>query len=199
MVAAYDDGQGNSGTFDYPPPTPCPMRPTGCFEPVRVGPDGDLVLKLTFWRPQRPWIEGDPGDTTWMNVGHLAYALGVQDSLDGTRQDTCPQSSYTQLDPALKPLPPGITLPGFMKSETAFEDLSDDQPVDPNAPGYDPFAKQNAFTAKLNLTQCYQSLGFSMPSASRPALNIQVNAVALGKTIGEPAFASSQASFALQP
>jgi len=47
--AAYSDGQGNSGAFSYPY-TRGPV-------PVRAGPSGDVLLTLTFWRPQRQRIE----------------------------------------------------------------------------------------------------------------------------------------------
>ena len=45
VVAAYNDGQGNASTFSYPRPAAAPQSP------VRAGPTGDIVLRLTLWRP----------------------------------------------------------------------------------------------------------------------------------------------------
>jgi hypothetical protein len=44
-LVSYSDGQGNSLTVPYP----VPFR----TYPVKARPDGNVVLTVTFWRPQR--------------------------------------------------------------------------------------------------------------------------------------------------
>ena len=74
VVASYDDGLGDSAD----PlrirvlPTPAAVFHPGPL-PVRAGPNGQVVLKLAFWRPQRLRIEGEPGSGKWMDVGNLVY------------------------------------------------------------------------------------------------------------------------------
>ena len=69
-LASYDDGQGDSATFTYPRPSKQPL-------PVRAGPNGDVVLRLTFWRPQRRRLVGEPGEGRWMDVGNLDYTTSI--------------------------------------------------------------------------------------------------------------------------
>ena len=181
VVAAFDDGQGNSGSFDYPPPEPCRSTPGACAKPVNAGPNGDLVLELEFWRPQRRGIEGE---AEWMDVGNLAYAVGVVPTAGG--EAWCPQSSYSATDPDLTPLAPGVPLPMFVQSETAFADLSGDRPSSP----------ENTFANTLNLTDCYASLG--LPPGGGP-LKVFAAPVDSDPTSGPNAFAISEAQFRLEP
>ncbi|MGE5408296.1 MAG: hypothetical protein ACM3NV_06760, partial [Syntrophothermus sp.] len=158
-------------------------HPAACAAPVRAGPEG-LVLKLTFWRPQRAHIEGDPGNGAWMDVGHLAYAVGPQ--IMGSVA-WCPQTSFSALDPVLKPLGPGVPLPEFVPSDRAFEDRSEDTPSDP----------ANTFSATLNLTQCFASQGLPMPSGF--ALITLAAPISADPTSSPPASAISEAQFVVQP
>ena len=184
VLAAYDDGQGDSATFSYPRPEACRITPGSCAAPVRAGPNG-LVVKMTFWRPQRPRLEGDPGSGEWMDVGNLAYAVGVARPTGGAAW--CPQGSYPETDPNLSPLPAGVPLPNFVPSETAFADVSGDQPSNP----------ANTFTNTLNLSQCYASAGLSISAG----IQLWIFAAPVDSDPMSPpnAFATSQAQFIVQP
>ena len=154
VLAAYDDGQGDSETFSYPNAN-API-------PVRAGPSGDVVLKLTFWRPQRRRIEGEPGKSEWMDVGHLDYTASARPRFSMIPSH-CPLSSYSDIDPDLTAQPSGDPLPpGF--EESHLEDLKGDQPSSP----------ANTFSYTLNLTACLASNGLSL-STTEP-MNIEFQA-----------------------
>ena len=150
-----DDGPGRTGpkTLSYPyppglanelPVAPCP---TGALPPCV---EGDVVLTLTFWRPQRRRIDNDPpigsGDSAnWTDVGgEVGYGAGAGGG-------PCPQEAFSNprsepidglLIPAPAP-PPGI------RAVAAFRDQAPDRPANPN----------NKLTYTLNLTQCLRSNG----------------------------------------
>ena len=68
-LVAYDDGQGNAATVNYPVD---PRTGPGIFGngfPVAAGPNGDVTLKLTFWRPQRRSIPPLRGRVDWQLRG----------------------------------------------------------------------------------------------------------------------------------
>jgi len=141
-LASFDDGRGNSTSVDYPvagsdPGPPDPGTRENGF-PVKAGPGGDVVLTLTFWRPQRRPIP--PETAPWIDIGGLDYSPGIADM--GIR---CPQSSLSETDPNLTAPPPG-TLQGG-----GFTDLAADRPA----------SATNTLTYTLNLTRCLASHGFS--------------------------------------
>ena len=73
---------------------------------MRAGPNGQVVLKLTVWRPQRLRIEGEPGTGNWMDIGNLIYGTSVAPSgaaASGPNKQ-CPQSGYSNVDPNLTPV-----------------------------------------------------------------------------------------------
>lgn len=137
-IVAYDDGQGHSVTLDYPLP---PNAGTMDNEfPVAAGPTGDVVLKLTFWRPQRRPIPPEPGD--WTDIGKLRYVARVQ-SVSGSSGSAgnCPQSSFSEDDPNLTPNAP--------TDGAGLTDTAPDQPANP----------ANTLTYTLNLTNCLAASG----------------------------------------
>jgi hypothetical protein len=75
----------------------------------------------------------------------------------------------------------------FVPSDRAFVDTSGDQPSDP----------ANTFTTTLNLTQCYSSLGLSVPTG----MGIKIFAAPIDSdpTSRPNSFAVSEAQFVLQP
>ncbi len=141
VLAAYDDGQGDSGTFSYPH--------ANRLVPVRAGPSGDVVVRLTFWRPQRRRIADEPGEGEWMDIGHLDYTA-TANTQGGINPAHCPLSSYSNIDPNLTPQAPSPPLPG--SPESYLEDLQGDQPSNP----------ANTFSYTLNFTDCLASHGLSM-------------------------------------
>jgi hypothetical protein len=196
-LASYDDGQGDSATFSYPHPGQCGfMGP--CTEAVRSSANGDVVLTLTFWRPQRRSIEGDSGEGKWIDIGNLAYAITAELQVERPMMGEapppggfCKRDSYLAVDPSMTPLSvaPGGQTP-FSSSEAVYGDLSGDQPSNPT----------NTFTDTLDITQCLAALGTSIQSA--PKLELAVWAYAVnaddGPTPSAP-YAYSRTTFRYQP
>jgi hypothetical protein len=127
-------------TISYPyPPGFAPL-------PVAAGPDGHVVVTLTFWRPQRRPISGEkcpsPTDpdrlcspTDWIDSGGLDYST----------VDPCPPGAFSEDDPTTPAIEddPSLT-PRIPKG---FSDTAPDRPASPT----------NTFTYTLNLTQCSTS------------------------------------------
>ena len=139
-LVSYADTAGNSAMVPYPvagyqPGPPGPGTNDNPF-PVAAGADGNVVLTLTFWRPQRRPIPPEPG--TWTDIGNLTYTI----RLSGLGL-VCPQSSLSEAHPELGP----ASSPAFGVS--GFTDLAPDRPA----------STANTFTYTLNVTQCLTSLG----------------------------------------
>lgn len=152
-LVSYDDGSGTK-LVPYPvrafDPSRCPPDCSGPDPgtqgygfPIRARPDGQVVLTLKFWRPQRRPAPREPGyvvpPTAWIDVGGLDYLASPPGGGPG-----CPQSAYTVTDPL-------TTAPG----RPGFTDTAPAQPASP----------ANTFTYTLNLTQCLASNGISFNPA----------------------------------
>jgi hypothetical protein len=143
-LVSYDDGAGNSATVPYPvagaPGGPCvPNCPPQAFGtrgkgfPVKARPNGQVIVRLTFWRPQRRPIPGETG--TWIDIGGLLHHAGIADI-----DSSCPQSAYSNPSSGLNPTDPAGEDPGF-------RDAAPDRPASP----------ANTFAYTLNLTRCFSS------------------------------------------
>ena len=155
-LVSYDDGQGNSAAPNYPvPPGGGVPGSPGMGLPVEAGPSGDVVLDLTFWRPQRRPVSPETGD--WIDIGGLRYyaTLANQDP----QQFTCEQGAYSSSDPDLTPVAPEDN-EGF-GTGGGFTDLSADRPASPD----------NTFTYQLNLTECLESKGLSFEPGEERGFN----------------------------
>lgn len=139
-LVSYSDGQGNSATVSYPVSPDGPGTEANAFS-VAAGPSGDVVVTLTFWRPQRRRIAGDPepqaGESaTWTDIGGLNYTAALENGEFG-----CPQSAFSEDDP-------NLTLPSSpVQGNGGFTDLALDRPA----------SAANKLTYTLNLTQCLAS------------------------------------------
>ncbi len=168
VLASYDDGQGDSRTFSYPQANECTPPNCGgvyCIPPncalpvpVRAGPNGDVVVRLRFWRPQRPHTTGDAGTGKWMDVGNLVYGTRASPLVfvpgGGAPHGNCPQSSYSDIDPNLTPdtLSDLAGGPPWKLDRIWYLDHRGDQPSNP----------ANTFSYTLNLTQCLAADGLAM-------------------------------------
>ncbi|MGH3116918.1 MAG: hypothetical protein ACRDQ2_07350 [Gaiellales bacterium] len=148
-LKSYDDGAGNSMTVSYPvaghqPGPPGPGVQGNPF-PVEARPNGNVILTLTFWRPQRRPIPGEAGysdpPTSWTDIGRLNYTAGINSTPLG-----CPQGSFSENDPNLAQ----VSYTGGSNYD-GLADLVADRPADP----------ANTFTYTLNLTECLSSHGRS--------------------------------------
>ena len=144
-LVSYDDGRGNATTVGYPVPgpTPGPAGP-GHLEngfPVTAPGNSDVVVTLTFWRPQRRPIPPEQGD--WTDIGGLNYSASMSGS-----GASCPQSAFSEASPVLRPLTNADVFPA---SYFGVKDLAPDRPASP----------ANTFTYTLNLTRCLASSGLT--------------------------------------
>ncbi len=145
-LVSYSDGQGNAATVNYPVTGPGPgpggpgTRDNGF--PVKAGPSGEVVVELTFWRPQRRPIP--PETAPWIDMGHLNYSVqGAVAEVGG-----CPQSAFSESDPSLRELTREDVHPN---DYAGLKDLAGDQPANP----------ASTFTYRLNLTRCLAAHGRS--------------------------------------
>ena len=159
VVAAYSDGQGNSATFTYP------RNPAAAQSPVRAGPNGDVVLRLTLWRPQRQRTAGDPGTGTWIDVGALAYTVSVGGS---STLPGCSQRSFSAPNANLQALT-SSPAPRVDPGAGGFADVRGDQPAGP----------ANTLSFTLNLSDCLRSKGMTVQPGG--GMSIGVTAIATGR------------------
>lgn len=147
-LVSYTDTAGNAATVSYPVQGPYSGPPSGFVPPgpgaksngfaVEPGPDGDIVVTLTYWRPQRRPIPGEEGHGVpgaWTDIGGLTYTAGIAD----LGIPPCPQGTFSEVDPNLGS--PTLPIPG------GLTDAAPDQPA----------AVENTFTLTLNLSECLSS------------------------------------------
>jgi hypothetical protein len=158
VVAAYDDGQGNSGGFTYP-------QNEAAQAPVRADPSGNLRLRLSLWRPQRRRTPGEPGTGRWMDVGNLAYTVYAG---GGSTHPNCQQGTYSDPSPTLA-VPASSPIGGIDSTAGGFVDQASDQPADP----------ANTLSFTLDLTACLAATGQSLDPGQSTSLGI--TAVASGR------------------
>jgi len=156
-LVSYRDGAGNSATVSYPVQPPFVGSPQdyfgdsqGPYQGFPVAPcsagapppcvEGDVVVTLEFWRPQRSAIPGaEEGD--WIDIGGLVYTPGVAlTNLAALPQ--CRASELSTTDPNLTPTTANI---GGLSSAAGFRDAAGDRRADPG----------NTVSFSVNLTKCY--------------------------------------------
>jgi hypothetical protein len=154
-LVSYSDTAGNSSTASYPVAHGDPGT-TGNGFPVSAPAGQDVVLTLTFWRPQRQPIAGsDPPTAQWMDIGHLTYSAYAPAAGHPALAGGCPQSTFSTTDPDLAP----PTLP--LLGTGGLADLKDDQVSSPS----------NTLTYKLNLSQCLAANGLSFNPGDEQTIN----------------------------
>ncbi|MHB8060269.1 MAG: hypothetical protein ACYDHO_05500, partial [Gaiellaceae bacterium] len=129
----YSAGASAYGTRDNP-------------MPVSVGPDGNVKVQLTWWRPQRSGIAG-AGEPAFMDIGGLRYEFGIQPQGDlippriNNDSGACSAASYSENDPNLEIVPQRQSS-GIMSG--GLTDGSADQAAN----------SANTLSVTLNLTKC---------------------------------------------
>ena len=166
-LISFDDRQGNSVTIDYPVAWPSGPGTIDNPFPVKAGPDGDVVLDLTFWRPQRKPIP--PETEEWIDIGGLDYSAGGFTTETGLF--TCDQDAYSTTDANLEPIPGQIPY-GF---GGGFRDKATDQPASPD----------NTFSYQLNLTQCLESKGLSLENGEVAGVQFNTFTPPTGGTVSD--------------
>jgi hypothetical protein len=149
-LVSYSDGQGNAATVSYPVtmpnpgPNPGPGGPGTDDDPfpVKAGPSGQVVVMLTFWRPQRRPIPPEPGG--WTDIGQLTYAAAAAIGAQGA----CPQTAFTEDDPNLTPAESEVP---YGPGAGGLRDGATDQTATP----------ANTLTYTLNLTECLRGVSWN--------------------------------------
>jgi hypothetical protein len=166
-LAGYSDTAGNSATLTYPV-APNGPGTEGNGLPVAPGPDGDIRVTLTFWRPQRKPIGSGPRRESclddsppceWVDVGHLTYGVSVQEP------NYCPQTAFSENDPNLTTATPHL----FLHGGGGFDDTKNDEA---SRPGDTSPARTFSYT--LNLSKCLGDLG--VPFSTGSNLTVSFNA-----------------------
>jgi hypothetical protein len=156
-LASYRDTAGHADAVRYPVPPGAPGTPGQNGFQVAAGPDGDVVLTLEFWRPQRRPIEGvEPGE--WIDVGGLTYAVAPQSaSAPGV---ICPASTLSQ--------PAGGLAPETDPNRVGLRDTEPDRAADPD----------NRIGFTVNVSACLRSAGGSWPVGQELGIGFQAMAAA---------------------
>ncbi len=107
--------------------------------PVRARADGDVVVSLELWRPQRRALPTEAGD--WMDLGGLVYDVEV-----GTTGRDCPQAALSTGESSLVPAP--MTEAGAGEDASGgFRDTTADRAPDAG----------NTLTVTANLSACMRA------------------------------------------
>jgi hypothetical protein len=153
-LASFRDtaAQPHAEAITYPVPFGRQGSPGNGF-PVAAGSDGDVVLHVSLWRPQRRHIDGDAGTGEWTDIGGLAYLVFPQ-----TPQAPglmCPQDSLTEPSGELALPAPGQIALRDQSGHTAgaFIDRSADRAPD----------VRNVVSFTLNMSRCLGARGASWP------------------------------------
>ena len=152
-ITSVTDTTGASNVVDYSSASPLGSS----TNPMVVHPDptsGHVVITFNFFRPQRAGLAG-AGETPWMDIGHLWYAL----NLGGV--GACSLGSYlsSSLSPTLSLVNPqslqgsGATAPP--PGAGMLVDSAGDHPASSSS--------SNELSFSVDLTQCYLDAGRTLP------------------------------------
>jgi hypothetical protein len=166
-VKSYADGSGAGAEISYPVPS---NGPGTQLNPIALhpGPDGDLSLSLTFWRPQRTAIAGTGEGDGFVDIGGLTYQVNVPNAphgvtgpapgsgmVDGPK--SCRLDSLSTSDPNLSPSAP-----------FALRDAAPDRPADP----------ANTLNFTVDFTKCLAQAGLTMQPGDSFGFEIQAQSEA---------------------
>jgi len=164
-IASYSDTGGDSGTITYPDTSDLGTGQNPID--VAAGPNGDVVVSFTIWRPQRAGVAG-AGETARMDIGNLWYAL---DSASGPPQGQvgsatgpqCSASSYSNLSPTLtlQNGGPGFAPPGDGSLVDSASDASANS--------------ANTISFTVDVTQCLAGHGTTFPVGQPMQFDISAN------------------------
>lgn len=167
-IASYSDTAGDSGTISYPDTTSLGTSQN----PIKVapGPNGDVVVTFTLYRPQRAGIPG-AGESSFMDIGHLWYSFdSVQNAPNSgtTTTNSAPQcslSSYSTLSPTLSAIDGAASTSPF-KGPAGTGMLVDSSP-DKAA------SSQNTISFTIDISACMTSKGQTFTVGQPTVFDIQ--------------------------
>lgn len=157
-IASWSDGAGDSGTIAYPDASNLGTH----ANPIKLaaGPEGDVTMTLTVYRPQRQGVAG-AGEPAFMDVGHLGYSVDYASApepgsatIGSTRSPQCPASTYSGLSSTLTTQSTGS---GEQEVATLL-DSAEDKPA----------SAADAISFTIDLTKCLVAKGVSSFSIGQP-------------------------------
>ena len=166
-IASYSDTAGDSGTITYPD-----VSQLGTADnpiDVAAGPDGDVVVTFTVWRPQRAGVAG-AGEPPLMDIGNLWYSFDsasapTEGQVGSPTAPQCSASSYSNLSPTL-------TLEGSGSGQD-FAPPGDGSLVD--SASDTAASSSNTITFTVDLTQCLTDHGTTFPVGQPMQFDISAN------------------------
>ena len=189
-LKSFSDGQSPPRTVSYPVAAGTPANPGGPGTrsnpfPVAADPStGEVVLTLTFWRPQRRPMRGEQGfsdpPTEWTDIGGLAYSASPADA-----GGNCPPAAFSKASPPdnnLKLATPDDAPSIFNNGRGGFIDLAVDRRANP----------ANTFTYTLNVSRCLASEGISFEPGEAGGVDFQGIAPSFGGVAHHPVFFERQ-------
>jgi len=154
-IASYSDTAGDAGAVTYPDTSNLGTMTS----PVKVaaGPNGDVVMTFTLYRPQRQGVAG-AGEPAFMDIGHLGYELDNASApasgsatVGSATAPQCPASSYSNTSSTLTLVSGGTGEHSPPPGDGILLDSANDQPASP----------ANTISFTVDLTQCLAAKGVS--------------------------------------
>jgi hypothetical protein len=165
-IASYSDTAGDSGAITYPDTSGLGTQ----NNPIKVapGPNGDVVVNFTAYRPQRAGIAG-AGEPAYMDIGNLAYAFDSvsapspgQTTVGQAVPPACPASTYSNLSPTLTATNTGGS---GAQSSGDLVDSAGDQPASPS----------NTISFSVDISACMATKGQTFPVGQPVMFDISAN------------------------
>lgn len=168
-IASYADSAGDSGAIAYPDVSALGTN----ANPIQVaaGPNGDVVMTFTLYRPQRQGVAG-AGEPAFMDIGHLGYELDFASApppgstlVGSPTSPQCSAASYSNPSSTLalstgggsgQPAPAGTLAPPLGAGEMI--DSAADQPANPGA----------TISFTVDLAQCMAAKGITSFPIGQP-------------------------------
>jgi hypothetical protein len=154
-VSSYRDTAGDAGAVTYPDTSNLGTM----TNPLKVaaGPNGDVVMTFTLYRPQRQGVAG-AGEPAFMDIGHLGYELDNASApasgsatVGSATAPQCPASSYSNPSSTLTLVSGGTGEHSPPPGDGIMVDSANDQPASP----------ANTISFTVDLTQCLAAKGVS--------------------------------------
>ncbi len=168
-ISAYADTAGDSGTITYPDVSG--LGTSGNPIHVAAGPNGDVVVTFTVFRPQRAGIAG-AGEPAFMDIGNLWYAL---DSVSGPATPSNAGSSFPQCAASAYGTP-STTLKlvdGAQAGTSSRSPGGTGMLVD--TAGDQPASAANTIAFTIDLSSCMADKGQSFPIGQPVMFDISAN------------------------
>jgi hypothetical protein len=171
-IASYSDTAGHTASISYPDTSNVGTNANPL--PVGAGPNGDVVVTFTVWRPQRAGVPG-AGEPAYMDIGHLWYSVdfvghsGAESNKIGSTQNPqCSFASYSSPSSTLTIANGGSNTGKFSgpPGTGMVIDSVNDQAANP----------ANTLSFTVDLTQCLKDKGESEFLIGKPlGLDISAN------------------------